>query len=279
MLESDPVLGRVLALHPSNRARLLIPGLILVGTVSYTLNLLFVESAPLLVMLGTALVALVVGWRSLHLWNREVILYERGFTYREGSRIVQFAYSEIAGLRQRAEQLGYFGGLFKRTVYEYRLTTQAGEILILNNLYSGIDRLGERLEERINAALRPQLEARWAKGESVVFAEHFSVAQDGLQSDDKRLSWGQCAGYKIEGGALLVLQVASRRGEEEPHPQPLSQGEGRKEAAPLASRGEKDSGSPSVAEKGRGGELWLRLPLDGVDNIALLVETIKRRAG
>ena len=237
MLESDPVLGRVLALHPSNRARLLIPALLIVGVVSFVLNALLVDSAPLLVMLGTALVALVVGWRALHLWNREVILYERGFTYREGSRTVQFAYSEIVALRQRAERLGYFGGLFKRTIYEYKLTTTAGEHLVLNNLYSSIDRLGEQMEERVNAALRPQIEARWSKGERVPFADDLMVTADGLQQGERRLAWGQCAGYAVEDGALLLL------------------------------------------EKTEAKSTWLRLPLDSVDNIALLVETIKRRAG
>jgi hypothetical protein len=236
MFESDPVLGRVLALHPSNRARLLLPALVIVGAVSLALNFAFVDSAPVVVMLGTAAIVLVVGWRVLHLWNREVVLYERGFTYREGARTVAFAYGEVATLRQRAERLGYFGGLLKRTVYAYHLTTTAGEHLKLDNLYSSIDRLGARLEERVNAALRPQLEARWLKGESVPFAAELHVTRDGLQNRERTLAWAQCAGYRIEGGALLLLA--------------------------------RDAESA-----------WLRLPLDQVDNIALLIETVKRRTG
>ena len=105
MLEADPVLGPVIANYPSDRMRLLLPAVIVVGVASVIFNFTIAEIegwGPPLTILCMGAVTMVMGWRVLHFWNREVVLYEKGFTYREGAEDVQFLVEVLADIRDQA---------------------------------------------------------------------------------------------------------------------------------------------------------------------------------
>lgn len=209
MVESDPLLGGFLANYPSDRARLLIPAAIVTGIVAVFLN--FTTAAvdewwgPPLTIILMALVVLAIGWRVLHFWNREVMLYEHGFSYREGGRNIFFLYHELASIRQRAERLAYFGGLIRRTTYRYTLTSIRGEKIVLTNLYKNVDRLMERLEQKLYALLEPQIIDRINNGEKVPFSDTLRISKSGLHEGGRDLLWQDFGGYKAGGGQLTLL--------------------------------------------------------------------------
>lgn len=235
VIEDDPILGRVIAVYPSDRARLIIPAALVVGGVGVLLNFTLAQVpewwGPLLTALISGVLALAFGWRALHLWNREIILYQNGFSYREGSRTVYFLYAEIRSIRQRAERLAYFGGLLRRTVYRYTMTAMQGEKIVLTNLYRHVDELGARIERSVNAELGPFIDERLSKGERVSFSDTLAVSADGLHEGGRDLPWAAFGGYQAKGGRLNLLQA--------------------------------------------GGEVWYSAPLAEVDNIGLLLPLLR----
>src|SRR5215207_5459331 len=106
VIEPDPVLGAYIAHHPSNRLLLLIVGGIAYAIPVLLLQILFAQAdkstAAVVLISAYSIIALVIGWFILHHWNREVILYEHGFTYREGSSLRAFPYVTIVSFQQRA---------------------------------------------------------------------------------------------------------------------------------------------------------------------------------
>jgi hypothetical protein len=90
LIEADPVLGSALGIYPSDR----LPPLILAGAIgapalvilNFTVAAIPAWWSPIVTILITASLGLALGWYILHIWNREIILYERGFSYREGSK-------------------------------------------------------------------------------------------------------------------------------------------------------------------------------------------------
>jgi hypothetical protein len=214
MIEADPILGGVVGIYPSDRARLLIPAGIIVGGVAVALNFTVAAVAewwgPFLSVVIAAAVMLAVGWRVLHFWNREFIVYENGFTYREGERAVAFLYQEVVSLRQRAERLAYFGGLIRYTAYRFTLVTIRDEKIVLDNLYRRVAELGERVEVRLNRVLEPALHEQLAKGEFVAFSDSLRVSNTGLHEKGRSLEWGQFAGYQIQRGRLQLLAQPDR---------------------------------------------------------------------
>lgn len=212
MIEDDPVLGAFVSLHPSDRLRPLLVSAVIGGIVGLALFVLlsvnqarWVEPFSAVVM---GVVTLALGWYTLHLWNREVLLFERGFTYREGSRIISFLYSEIRSVRQQGERLAYFGGRVRRDVHKITLTTHQGETLVLTDIYRRAGEMGAKLEAGVNKALRPLVDARLMDGKAYPFGAGLAVSSAGIHSGDQLLSWGDFGGYKVEGRQLRLLDTS-----------------------------------------------------------------------
>ncbi len=208
-LDADPVLGGVIASYPIDRARLLLPAGAICAVLAVALNFTLAEVpawwGPALTVAIMGLAALTAGWWVLHLWNREIVLYEFGFTYREGGRVVWFVYPEIASLRQRAERLSYFGGLLRREVYRFTLTTIRGERIVLGGRYRRVAELGARLEERLIHSLLPIFQERLARGEHLPFSDTLRLSADGLHEGGRALKWDDFGGFRVAGGRLMAL--------------------------------------------------------------------------
>lgn len=208
-LEADPIYGKPLANYPSDRTRLLLISGAIYAALALVLNVAFAgvesQTASIFVIGGMALAALVIGWFVLHLWNREVILYERGFSYREGSRDVFFSYGDIDNIQLRAERVSYFGGLLRRTLREVRLHSIHDESMMLNSIYRRIDELMLRLERLVTQARLPIVQAKLNSGETIAFADGFHLSANGLHVEQDILPWTAFSGHRVGGGQLHLL--------------------------------------------------------------------------
>lgn len=205
--EPDPVLGAYVAHYPSNRLRLLVRAGIPVLVVWFVVTVAFWQVEDTTARLATTITifitTLVAGWYILHLWNREVVLYERGFSYVEGSLTAFIAYADIDRIRQRGERIAYFGGLVRRTVYRVTLWTHEGETITLTNLYNRVPELGARLEAAVLAAKRPAVEQALTRGERVAFGG-VTVSADGIHANGRDLLWRDFGGVAVGGGHLSL---------------------------------------------------------------------------
>lgn len=215
IIPDDSVYGQALGNYPADRGRLLLIGGSIYFVATTVLNLAFAQVdasvAFIVVISAMAILALLIGWYILHLWNREVVLYARGFSYREGSRDIFFDYLEITSIRQRAERVRYFGGLIRRTIYQITLKTSHDETIVLDNLYRRIDELGIRLEQQINQAQRPVIEAKLQAGDSVSFGDHLTLMPDGLQIDQHALRWDDYQTFAVSEGKLTLTGATGSR--------------------------------------------------------------------
>ncbi len=210
----DPILGRELAYYPVARWRLLLR-----GGVAYTFGYLVLmlafanvddlTAAPYVIG-GLALWALPIGWYVLHFWNREVTLYEQGFSYRLGSQVAFIRYEDVARYYQRAERVRYFG-LIPYTVHRYTVHTVLDEVITLGNIYYRVGELALKLEAAIMAALRPKVHEALSRGEQVAFHERLFLDNDGLHSEGRTLLWADYRGYRTERRQLCI-DAATQQG-------------------------------------------------------------------
>lgn len=206
-IEDHPALGRYISHHPSRRGVLILRGGLVYTAIVMPLNLIFIndDSIVVAILLPSVFIicALVILWYIAHLWNREVILYERGFTYREGSQLGTFFYQEITTLKANVQRASYFG-VFRRTAYNYILKTQQEEMLTITNLYDEIERLTERLESYIIRDRLPLIRGQMLNGETVPFGEALRASKMGLEYEGRELFWHEIAGYSVRGGYLYI---------------------------------------------------------------------------
>ena len=211
IIEDDPVLGKFIANYPSDRLRLLMfaGGILAVVWFVVTVSLWQVEEnvasfATVVILAGATL---VIGWFVSHLWNREVILFEQGFTYREGSLEAFFFYHEVDSMLQQGEIISYFGGRIRRSTYKLTIIANEDEQIVLTRLYRRIDELGLRLENAVTRALRPGYEERLKKGETVRFGDHIAMTSAGLQQGTQQLDWADYQGYQVKNRQLQILST------------------------------------------------------------------------
>ncbi len=244
-IEPHPILGMPITNYPSDRLRPLVQGWSLLIGLSIIINLALwnVQGrwvGPITVGV-VGVLAWGIGWRIIHLWNREVILFEHGFTYIEGSEAIPFQYIEVEAIRLRAETLSYFGGRFKRNVYTITLRTQAGDRLQLTNVYKNVADLGTKIQTAVFTRLQPHIDERLAAGEAVPFADMLRVSQAGLTVDsayvegggDAHLPWSGFGGYRAANRQLVLLDAD--------------------------------------------GEAWFAVPLTDIDNLRLLLRLLKQQ--
>jgi len=209
-LSPDPVYGAVIANFPSDRARLLL----IAGGVSASSAVIlnFTTAAipgwigPALTIVLMAAIVLVTAWYALHLWNREVILYERGFSLREGSHIVFFRYDEVSAVRLRAERLAYFGGLIRRSVYATTIITVREETFTLDNAYRRAAQFGGLLLTKVAPIIRARMDEALNRGEAFSF-RGLTLTPEGIRIDDDVLPWAEAGNARIGGGMLTLRRV------------------------------------------------------------------------
>ncbi len=208
-ISSDLLLGEPLANYPSDRLPGLIVAVVVMGitglAVTFGLGSQPYDWAPLLAMIIMGVVTGLVAWYVLHRWNREIILFQHGFTYREGSHTVEFFYAEIDSIRLRAEQRAYFGGLMRRNLYQFTVFTKQGETFTITNLYRRTAELGTRLQERVNQHLRVNLSRRLMQGEPLRFSDTLRLSLNGLHESGRDLPWDRFGGYRVHNRALTIL--------------------------------------------------------------------------
>jgi hypothetical protein len=204
---ADPLLGKYLSHHPSRRFMLLLRGAIFYAIPALILQALTAnlddQTAAYFVPFTFAAIAGGVGWYILHLWNREVVLYERGFSYRQGSVTAYFRYENIVTLRQSIEKHSILG-LFPRTVYDYTLISDLDESLRINNLYSNTEKLTRSLDALIASARMPAIRQMLATGQKVPFSENFRLSNEGLIQGERQLVWQELKAYKVQAGRLIL---------------------------------------------------------------------------
>lgn len=203
-LPDDPVLGKFVQLYTTNRLRLLIQGsLAYVGAV-VGLQLLFWQADETLSAIALpilfAVVAMGIFWMLAHVWNRETVLYERGFSYRRGSQVGMFRYEQITVLALKAERVTT-AGIWKRDVYHCQMWTEQDEQLSLNNLYGDIADLVTRLEIAITNARFPIVKAQFAQGERLQFGV-LALSLLGIDHEEASLAWENYTGYTLKGGMM-----------------------------------------------------------------------------
>lgn len=202
-------LGAFEARYAANRFRLLLHGALalLVTWLIITLLLWEVDAATAspLTVLAIAAAALAVGWYLLHFWNREVLVYEHGFTYRQGSGVVRVPFAEVVSLRGRGVRRSYLSGLIQRTSYRFTVRTNQNTLIVLDDLFSRIEQLSLHLEHGINRVMRPRVERQLASDVRVPFADTLMISNEGLHAQGHTLPWAELQSFCIHAGTLSLI--------------------------------------------------------------------------
>ncbi|MDQ7024129.1 MAG: hypothetical protein Q9P44_01075 [Anaerolineae bacterium] len=207
IFEPHPTLGKYVSHHPSNRIRLVMRAAIFYAIPVLILQALFWDvsdgAASRFLPAMFAAIALGAVWYTAHFWNREVILYEQGFTYQQGSQQGQFRYADIAILQPAVQRLGLVN-VFQFTNFNYTLITIDDEVLRITNLFSDIRKLVTRLEGYIARDRLLIIQQALDKGETVDVGAGLRLSKSGLNYEGRELLWQDVGKRNIKDGNLIL---------------------------------------------------------------------------
>jgi hypothetical protein len=132
-----------------------------------------------------------------------VILYERGFTYQQGSDTAYVFYANVLGFQQKIEKVS-LAGFFERTVYDYKLVTNLDETLRITNLYSDTAKLTRALDAFITRDRLPLIKQEMADGKEAAFSDTLRLTREGILFGERELFWHELKGYRVQGGILII---------------------------------------------------------------------------
>ncbi len=211
IFEPHPSLGAYVSHHPSRRMWLTLRGAVFyaipVGLVQLLTLRVADQVAWFILPALYAIIGLVVVWYVAHFWNREIVLYADGFTYREGSQTGHFRYDDIARVQDETEQIRYFGR-FAWTRYRYAMHTRYDETLRVTNLYDEVRQLVDSLDRRITRAQLPAARVQIDAGEALDFGAGLRLSREGLQWGEEERFWHELSGYRVRDGRLHLLNAA-----------------------------------------------------------------------
>ena len=135
-----------------------------------------------------------------------------GLPIAKGSGDTRFLYADIISIRLKAEQLAYFGGIYRRRVYRVDLSLRSGDQISLDGRYSSIEKLGDQLNQQILAHLQPIVEDKLANSEKVYFSDDLYITNAGIYveleaNDTHHLSWQDFGGYTAAKRQLSLLRT------------------------------------------------------------------------
>jgi hypothetical protein len=205
--DAHPTLGKYLSHHPSNRIRLIIQAAIFYAIPVAILQALFwnVDNnfVTLFLPMVFAAVGLVAFWYAAHFWNREVIVYENGFTYQQGSQVGQFRYADIVMLKPDVQRINVLR-FIQRTDFNYTLITVDDEVLRITNLYSDINKLVARLEASITRDRLPIMQQAIQAGQTVDVGGGLRLSKMGLEYEGRELFWHELGTRNVREGNLIL---------------------------------------------------------------------------
>lgn len=207
-VDDDPVLGRYLVHYTTDRLRLMLQ-----AGVIYALSALVINVATfslegtlvnVVVPLLYTLVALPLIWAAAHLWNREVILFERGFTYRQGSVVAAFPYINIVQMHISLQRVLYFGIVpYERAVGI--LESDQGDRMRIDNVFKDARKLLQALERTITKARLPLVNQQIARGDSVAFGALTLTGTGITDTANRTLPWAAFTRVALDGDGLQII--------------------------------------------------------------------------
>jgi hypothetical protein len=208
-IEDDPILGKYLKHYSSHRMLLLVLGGVAYFAVFVVLTIatLGVVSTvtDIIVPILYTVAALMILWTLAHYWNREVILFQYGFSYKQGSVVATFSYYQIKSFVLNIERIRYFG-VFPFVQYRCVMTSEAGDIMTLNNVYKDVPKLIDTLEKLITELRLPITNAILEQGQTANFGDALGINKQGILdlASNETLAWNSYGGYQLDGKTLTI---------------------------------------------------------------------------
>jgi hypothetical protein len=159
-------------------------------------------TAPLIIAIILFLLGLVVAWSAYNNRAKGVLVYERGFAYRDRKGVQAWRWEDMVSLTSAVIR-HYTNGIYTGTTHAYTLYNRQNVRLVLNDVFAKVEELAKVVEQNIFPLLYAQVSAQYNGGQTVVFGP-VSISKTGIQIFKKTYPWAEVKEVSIQKGILRV---------------------------------------------------------------------------
>jgi hypothetical protein len=158
---------------------------------------------PVIGALALLLPGLAAGRSAYVNWNKGVLIYERGLAIRERKGIHAWRWEEIVSLTESVTRHFTIRGNHTGTTHRYRLINRQNQLLVLNDMYTGVEEMAKTIQERIFPILYERAARQFNAGQGLDFGP-VAMSNAGIQIGKKTVPWAEVQQVSIQQGILKV---------------------------------------------------------------------------
>ncbi len=162
-------------------------------------------TSPLLLAIGLLLLGLWAGWSAWSNWNRGVLLYEKGFVIRSRTGVQNWAWAEIASIKNRITR-HYTNGIYTGTTHEYTLLNRQNEQLRMNDAFVKVEELANSVEQNVFPLLYEPAAQEYNEGKPLAFGPVI-ISKVGLHFGKRTIPWDEVKEVSLKRGELKVSRT------------------------------------------------------------------------
>jgi hypothetical protein len=145
---------------------------------------------------------LLAGWNAFVNWNKGIVVFERGFAYRDRKGFQIWQWEEIVSLTSAITR-HYTNGIYTGTTHRYTLFNCQNVRLVLTDSFSKVEQLAQEIDENIFPILYGSAASQFNTGQALVFGP-VVISKAGIVIGRKTYPWTDVREVSIQRGILKV---------------------------------------------------------------------------
>lgn len=135
-------------------------------------------------------------------WNKGVVVYDKGFAYRDRKGVQNWTWEEIHSLNAAVTR-HYTNGIYTGTTHQYTLLNRNGGKLVFSDALTKVEDLAAVIEQAIFPRLYAQAAEQYNSGQAISFGPA-EIRKSGITIGKKTYPWPEVGQVSMERGFLRV---------------------------------------------------------------------------
>jgi len=159
-------------------------------------------TAPALIAFLLIVVGLLAGWGAYVNWKKGVVVYERGFVYRDRKGLQTWRWEDILTMTSAITR-HYYNGIYTGTTHIYTLLNRQNQKLKLADSILKVENLANAIDTNIFPLLYPRAADMYNAGEALAFGP-VAISKQGIAIGKRTYPWTDVKEVSIRRGTLKV---------------------------------------------------------------------------
>lgn len=142
------------------------------------------------------------GWSAYSNWNKSLVIYDRGFAYRDRKGIQTWQWINVTSITAAITR-HYTNGIYTGTTHVYTLYNNQSEKIVLNDSFKKVEEVAGIIENNVYPLLYERAVQVYNSGQTLTFGP-VAINKGGILIGKKNYPWTEVKQVSINNGYVKV---------------------------------------------------------------------------